>query len=73
MVEDPDIETIKRELNDAFRIYDKSGEGFITMDKFRDLISELLAHLTEKRNLMASLRNLMRIAAKQWTLMSSTK
>merc|ERR1719177_42463 len=27
LVEDPDIETMKRELKDAFRIYDKNGEG----------------------------------------------
>ena len=47
LVEDPDIETMKRELKDAFRIYDKAGEGFITMDTLRGLISELLAPLTE--------------------------
>jgi calmodulin len=46
LVEDPDIETMKRELKDAFRIYDKEGEGFITMDTLRGLISELLAPLT---------------------------
>ena len=47
LVEDPDIETMKRELKDAFRIYDKNGEGFITMDTLRGLISELLAPLTD--------------------------
>merc|ERR1712186_235788 len=46
LVEDPDIETMKRELKDAFRIYDKAGEGFITMETLRGLISELLAPLT---------------------------
>jgi calmodulin len=46
LVEDPDIETMKRELKDAFRIYDKAGEGFITMEVLRGLISELLAPLT---------------------------
>ena len=46
LVEDPDIETMRRELRDAFRLYDKAGEGFITMDTLRDLISELLAPLT---------------------------
>merc|ERR1712002_976623 len=30
LVEDPDIETMKKELKDAFRIYDKEGQGFIT-------------------------------------------
>merc|ERR1711988_1698733 len=48
LVEDPDIETMKRELKDAFRIYDKNGEGFITMDTLRGLISELLAPLTDE-------------------------
>merc|ERR1711874_817135 len=32
LVEDPDIETMKRELKDAFRIYDKEGNGFITTE-----------------------------------------
>merc|ERR1712018_15658 len=30
LVEDPDMETMKRELKDAFRIYDKEGNGFIS-------------------------------------------
>merc|ERR1711882_34618 len=46
LVEDPDIETMKRELKDAFRIYDKEGLGYITMDTLRGLISELLSPLT---------------------------
>merc|ERR1711888_303156 len=46
LVEDPDMETMKRELKDAFRIYDKEGEGFITMETLRGLISELLAPLS---------------------------
>merc|ERR1712087_606154 len=32
LVEDPDMETMKRELKDAFRIYDKEGQGFITTE-----------------------------------------
>jgi len=47
LVEDPDIETMKRELKDAFRIYDKEGQGFITSATLRGLIAELLAPLTE--------------------------
>ena len=31
-----------------FRIYDKNGEGFITMDTLRGLISELLQPLTQE-------------------------
>ena len=48
LVEDPDIDTMKRELKDAFRIYDKDGQGFITMDTLRALISELLNPLTDE-------------------------
>ena len=48
LIEDPDIDTIKRELMDAFRIYDKDGQGFITMDTLRALIAELLSPLTDK-------------------------
>merc|ERR1712198_346907 len=48
LAEDPDIDTMKRELKDAFRIYDKDGQGFITMDTLRALIAELLAPLTDE-------------------------
>merc|ERR1719510_2201529 len=39
---------MKRELKDAFRIYDKEGQGFITTETLRELIGELLAPLTEE-------------------------
>merc|ERR1712215_483919 len=48
LVEDPDMETMKRELKDAFRIYDKEGQGFITTETLRGLITELLAPLTNE-------------------------
>merc|ERR1711963_882040 len=48
LVEDPDMETIKRELKDAFRIYDKEGLGYITNETLRSLIGELLAPLTDE-------------------------
>merc|ERR1711997_414105 len=38
LVEDPDMETMKRELKDAFRIYDKEGLGYITTETLRGLI-----------------------------------
>merc|ERR1712066_258924 len=47
LVEDPDMETMKRELKDAFRLYDREGQGFITTDTLRGLI-ELLAPLTDE-------------------------
>merc|ERR1712181_85584 len=48
LVEGPDIETMKKELKDAFRVYDKEGQGFITTETLRGLISELLAPLTDE-------------------------
>merc|ERR1712038_364307 len=36
------------QLKDAFRIYDKEGQGFITNDTLRALIGELLAPLTDE-------------------------
>merc|ERR1712122_335108 len=48
LVEDPDIETMKKELKAAFRIYDKEGQGFITTETLRGLIGELLAPLTDE-------------------------
>merc|ERR1711864_57752 len=41
LVEDPDIETMKRELKDAFRVYDKEGLGYITTETLRGLLEEL--------------------------------
>merc|ERR1712241_1283530 len=48
LVEDPDIETMKKELKDAFRVYDREGQGFITNDTLREIITELLAPLTDE-------------------------
>merc|ERR1712002_979396 len=48
LVEDPDMETMKKELKDAFRVYDKEGLGYITTDTLRGLISELLAPLSNE-------------------------
>merc|ERR1712131_178774 len=36
LVEEPDEETMKAELKEAFRVYDKEGSGFITTDQLRD-------------------------------------
>merc|ERR1712223_1820777 len=36
-----DMETMKRELKDAFRIYDKEGLGYITTETLRGLIGGL--------------------------------
>merc|ERR1712083_249148 len=48
LVEDPPLEEMKRELKDAFKIYDKEGQGFITNDTLRELIGDLLAPLTDE-------------------------
>merc|ERR1712098_998516 len=48
LVEDPDMETMKRELKDAFRIYDKEGNGYITTDTLREIIAELDTRLTSE-------------------------
>merc|ERR1712004_100506 len=46
LVEEPDEETMKAELKEAFRVYDKEGAGFITTDQLREIIGELDPHLT---------------------------
>merc|ERR1711988_1509577 len=38
----------EKELTDAFRVYDKEGQGFITTETLRGLIGELLAPLTDE-------------------------
>ena len=39
LVEEPDEETMKAELKEAFRVYDRDGAGFITTDQLRDAVS----------------------------------
>merc|ERR1719228_2788463 len=39
---------MKKELKDAFKLYDREGQGFITNDTLREIITELLAPLTEE-------------------------
>merc|ERR1719378_1078736 len=39
---------MKKELKDAFKLYDREGQGFITNDTLREIITDLLAPLTEE-------------------------
>jgi len=48
LVEEPDEDTMKAELKEAFRIYDKKAEGFITTDQLREIIAELDQRLTKE-------------------------
>ena len=65
LVEDPDIETMKKELKDAFRwveeqegddpiprVYDKEGQGFITTETLRGLICETVYHVPFDRRIL---------------------
>ena len=46
MIED-DVEQMREELKEAFRIYDKDGEGFITNDVLKEILREIDPTLTE--------------------------
>merc|ERR1712168_1331114 len=46
MIED-DEEQMKEELKEAFRIYDKEGQGFITNDILKEILREIDATLSE--------------------------
>ncbi len=48
LVEEPDEDTMKAELKEAFRIYDKKANGYITTDQLREIISELDSRLTKE-------------------------
>ncbi|XP_063593401.1 troponin C-like [Penaeus indicus] len=41
-----DEEALKAELREAFRIYDKEGNGFITTDVLKEILAELDPRLT---------------------------
>lgn len=46
LVEEPDEETMKAELKEAFRVYDKGAQGFITTGQLREIIAELDTRLS---------------------------
>merc|ERR1719186_2451895 len=46
MMED-DEEQMKEELKEAFRIYDRDGQGFITTDVLKEILREIDTTLTE--------------------------
>merc|ERR1712152_113213 len=48
LIEEPDEETMKAELKEAFRVYDKEANGFITTDQLREIIAELDKRLTSE-------------------------
>merc|ERR1712038_1433716 len=43
-----DEEQMKEELKEAFRIYDKEGQGFITNDVLKEILREIDSSLTEE-------------------------
>ncbi|KAK0174828.1 hypothetical protein PV327_010552 [Microctonus hyperodae] len=47
MEEDVDVEALKVELKEAFRLYDREGNGYITTDVFREILSEIDENLTD--------------------------
>lgn len=47
VVEPEDADAIAEELREAFFLYDKEGEGYITTDVFRDILHELDENIPE--------------------------
>lgn len=45
--EDIDTEAMQAELREAFRLYDREGNGYITTEVFRDILHELDDNLTD--------------------------
>ncbi|XP_047480434.1 troponin C-like [Penaeus chinensis] len=43
-----DEESLKAELKEAFRIYDKEGNGYITTDTLKEILKELDSRLTNE-------------------------
>ena len=48
LIEEPDDETMKAELKEAFSVYDKEANGFITTDQLREIIAEVDTKLTSE-------------------------
>ena len=70
LVEDPPLEEMKKELKDAFKLYDREGQSFITNETLRE-ISFLLLLL--RKRLRAFLWNLMKMVLDPWILMNFVK
>ena len=47
MVEEEDPEAMRQELREAFRLYDKEGNGYITTDVLKEIFKELDNTITE--------------------------
>uniref|UniRef100_A0A1B6CTM1 EF-hand domain-containing protein n=1 Tax=Clastoptera arizonana TaxID=38151 RepID=A0A1B6CTM1_9HEMI len=45
--EEEDDETIQNELKEAFRLYDREGNGYITTDVLREILKELDEKITD--------------------------
>merc|ERR1712165_442028 len=43
-----DEEGLREELKEAFRIYDRDGQGFITTDVLKEILREIDSELTEE-------------------------
>merc|ERR1711992_442124 len=48
LIEEPDEETMKAELKEAFRCFDKEANGLITTDQLREIIAEVDTKLTSE-------------------------
>ena len=48
LVEEPDEDTMRAELKDAFRLYDKEGNGYITTSQIREIFMEVDPSLKEE-------------------------
>ena len=46
MEEETDAEAVQAELREAFRLYDKEGNGYITTEVFRDILHEIDENLS---------------------------
>ncbi|XP_060833944.1 troponin C-like [Rhopalosiphum padi] len=46
--EEEDSEAIKTELREAFRLYDKEGNGYITTEVLREILSELDNNMSDE-------------------------
>ena len=71
MIED-DEEQMKEELKEAFRIYDKDSQGFITTTTLKEILREVDTTLIEVI-LITLLRKWMKMVLELWILMNFKK
>ena len=72
LIEEPDDETMKAELKEAFRVYDKEANGFITTDQLREIIAEVDTKYVQSKSTKINKKSIWQVFILQFRLKKSS-